>query len=145
MDYHEFIEKSGWEVSREDYEQIIKPLYLKGPSDIVGIEVTLFCQWLKDNNFTLEQLRQIAAIAEAYDGAVSKVSGLQQKVRDLEAEVTVLGLHEQKLQERLDAVIEVIGDETLVNRMVDDIETEDIIDAWIRTKNMKQNGRQVGQ
>ena len=134
MDYHEFIEKSGWEVSREDYEQIIKPLYLKGPSDIVGIEVTLFCQWLKDNNFTLEQLRQIAAIAEAYDGAVSKVSGLQQKVRDLEAEVTVLGLHEQKLQERLDAVIEVIGDETLVNRMVDDIETEDIIDAWIRTK-----------
>ena len=145
MDYHEFIEKSGWEVSREDYEQIIKPLYLKGPSDIVGIEVTLFCQWLKDNDFTLGQLRQIAAIAEAYDGAVSKVSGLQQKVRDLEAEVTVLGLHEQKLQERLDAVIEVIGDETLVNRMVDDIETEDIIDAWIRSKNMKQNGRQVGQ
>ena len=28
--------------------------------------------------------------------------------------------------------------------MVDDIETEDIIDAWIRTKNMKQNGRQAG-
>ena len=134
MDYHEFIEKSGWEVSREDYEQIIKPLYLKGPSDIVGIEVTLFCQWLKDNDFTLGQLRQIAAIAEAYDGAVSKVSGLQQKVRDLEAEVTVLGLHEQKLQERLDAVIEVIGDDTLVNRMIDDIETEDIIDAWIRAK-----------
>ena len=48
-------------------------------------------------------------------------------------------------QERLDAVIEVIGDESLVNRMVDDIETEDIIDAWIRTKNMKQNDRKVGQ
>ena len=145
MDYHEFIEKSGWEVSREDYEQIIEPLYLKGPSDIVGIEVTLFCQWLKDNDFTLGQLRQIAAIAEAYDGAVSKVSGLQQKVRDLEAEVTVLGLHEQKLQERLDAVIEVVGDETLVNRMVDDIETEDIIDAWIRAKTVdsfSKEGRQ---
>ena len=145
MDYHEFIEKSGWEVSREDYEQIIKPLYLKGPSDIVGIKVTLFCQWLKDNDFTLGQLRQIAAIAEAYDAAVSKASGLQQKVHDLEAEVTVLGLHEQKLQERLDAVIEVIGDETLVNRMVDDIETEDIIDAWIRTKTVdsfNKEGRQ---
>jgi hypothetical protein len=145
MDYHEFIEKSGWEISREDYEQIIEPLYLKGPSDIVGIEVTLFCQWLKDNDFTLGQLRQIAAIAEAYDGAVSKVSGLQQKVRDLEAEVTVLGLHEQKLQERLDAVIEVVGDESLVERMVDDIDTEDIIDAWVRAKIVKQNSRQVGQ
>lgn len=145
MDYHEFIEKSGWEVSREDYEQIIEPLYLKGPSDIVGIEVTLFCQWLKDNGFTLGQLRQIAAIAEAYDSAVSKVSGLQQKVRDLEAEVTVLGLHEQKLQERLDAVIEVVGDESLVERMVDDIATEDIIDAWVRAKIVKQNSRQVGQ
>lgn len=145
MDYHEFIEKSGWDVSREDYEQIIEPLYLKGPSDIVGIEVTLFCQWLKDNDFTIRQLRQIAAIAEAYDAIASKVSGLQQKVRDLEAEATVLGLHEQKLQERLDAVIEVVGDEHLVERMVDDIETEDIIDAWIRTKNMKQNDRQVGQ
>jgi hypothetical protein len=145
MDYHEFIEKSGWDVSREDYEQIIEPLYLKGPSDIVGIEVTLFCQWLKDNDFTIRQLRQIAAIAEAYDGAVSKVSGLQQKVRDLEAEVTVLGLHEQKLQERLDAVIEVVGDESLVERMVDDIATEDIIDAWVRAKIVKQNSRQVGQ
>jgi hypothetical protein len=145
MDYHEFIEKSGWEVSREDYEQIIEPLYLKGPSDIVGIDVTLFCQWLKDNDFTLGQLRQIAAIAEAYDGAVSKVSGLQQKVRDLEAEVTVLGLHEQKLQERLDAVIEVVGDESLVERMVDDIATEDIIDAWVRAKIVKQNSRQAGQ
>lgn len=145
MDYHEFIEKSGWEVSREDYEQIIEPIYLKGPSDIVGIEVTLFCQWLKDNDFTLGQLRQIAAIAEAYDGAVSKVGGLQQKVRDLEAEVTVLGLHEQKLQERLDAVIEVVGDESLVERMVDDIDTEDIIDAWVRAKIVKQNSRQVGQ
>ncbi len=145
MDYHEFIEKSGWEVSREDYEQIIEPLYLKGPSGIVGIEVTLFCQWLKDNDFTIRQLRQIAAIAEAYDDAVSKVSGLQQKVRDLEAEVTVLGLHEQKLQERLDAVIEVVGDESLVERMVDDIATEDIIDAWVRAKIVKQNSRQVGQ
>lgn len=145
MDYHEFIEKSGWEISREDYEQIIEPLYLKGPSDIVGIEVSLFCQWLKDNDFTLRQLRQIAAIAEAYDGAVSKVRGLQQKVRDLEAEVTVLGLHEQKLQERLDAVIEVVGDESLVERMVDDIDTEDIIDAWVRAKIVKQNSRQVGQ
>ena len=145
MDYHEFIEKSGWDVSREDYEQIIEPLYLKGPSDIVGIEVTLFCQWLKGNGFTLGQLRQIAAIAEAYDGAVSKVSGLQQKVRDLEAEVTVTGLHEQKLQERLDAVIEVVGDESLVERMVDDIATEDIIDAWVRAKIVKQNSRQAGQ
>ena len=145
MDYHEFIEKSGWDVSREDYEQIIEPLYLKGPSDIVGIEVTLFCQWLKENDFTIRQLRQIAAIAEAYDAIASKVSGLQQKVRDLEAEATVLGLHEQKLQERLDAVIEVVGDEYLVERMTDDIGTEDIIDAWIRSKNMKQNDRQVGQ
>ena len=145
MDYHEFVEKAGWDVSREDYENIIEPLYLKGPSDIVGIEVSLFCQWLKDNDFTLGQLRQIAAIAEAYDSAASKVGGLQQKVRDLEAEVTVLGLHEQKLQERLDAVIEVVGDESLVERMVDDIDTEGIIDAWIHAKIVKQNSRQVGQ
>lgn len=145
MDYHEFVEKAGWAVSREDYENIIEPLYLKGPSDIVGIEVSLFCQWLKDNDFTLGQLRQIAAITEAYDSAASKVTGLQQKVRDLEAEVNVLRLHEQKLQERLDAVIEVVGDEPLVERMVDDIDTEDIIDAWVHAKIVKQNSRQVGQ
>ena len=145
MDYHEFIEKSGWDVSREDYEQIIEPLYLKGPSDIVGIGMTLFCQWLRDNDFTLGQLRQIAAIAEAYDDAVSKVDELQEKVRNLEAEVTVLGLHEQQLQERLDAVIEVADEEFLVEGMVNDIPTEQIIDAWVRAKILKQNTRQVGQ
>lgn len=145
MDYHEFVDKAGWDVSREDYENIIEPLYLKGPSDIVGIGVTRFCQWVKENDFTLGQLRQIAAIAEAYDGAVSKVDGLQEKVRDLQAEVTVLGLHEQKLQERLDAVIEAADEQSLVERMVDDIPTDQIIDAWVRAKIVKQNSGQVRQ
>lgn len=145
MDYHEFVDKAGWDVSREEYENIIEPLYQKVPSDIVGIGVTPFCRWIKDNDFTLGQLRQIVAIAEAYDGAVSQVDDLQQKVRDLKAEVTVLGLHEQKLQERLDAVIEVADEEFLVEGMVNDIPTEQIIDAWVRAKILKQNGRQVGQ
>ena len=74
-----------------------------------------------------------------------RINELNGEIRSLKDELAVTGLHEHILQERLDAVIEVIGDESLVNRMVDDIETEDIIDAWIRTKNMKQNGRQVGQ
>lgn len=75
----------------------------------------------------------------------SKINELNSEIHGLKDELAVTGLHEHILQERLDAVIEIIGDESLVNRMVDDIETEDIIDAWIRTKNMKQNGRQVGQ
>ena len=75
----------------------------------------------------------------------SKINELNDEIHGLKDELAVTGLHEHILQERLDAVIEVIGDESLVNRMVDDIETEDIIDAWIRTKNMRQNGRQVGQ
>lgn len=74
-----------------------------------------------------------------------KINELNGEIHGLKGEASVMGLHERILQERLDAVIEVIGDESLVNRMVDDIETEDIIDAWIRTKNIKQNGRQVGQ
>lgn len=145
MDYYEFIEKSGWEdTTVDDYEQYILPAYMKGPSDIVGSEVTLFCRWLNDNGITLKQLKAFVPIIADFDEAVTNMQALQQKVRDLEAEVTVLGLHEQKLQERLDAVIEVVGDEHLVERMVDDIETEDIIDAWIRTKNVKQNDRQAG-
>ena len=75
----------------------------------------------------------------------SKINELNGEIHGLKGEASVMGLHERLLQERLDAVIEVIGDEHLVERMVDDIETEDIIDAWIRSKNMKQNGRQVGQ
>ena len=75
----------------------------------------------------------------------SKINELNGEIHGLKGEASVMGLHERILQERLDAVIEVIGDEHLVERMVDDIETEDIIDAWIRSKNMKQNGRQVGQ
>lgn len=145
MDYHEFIDKSGWKVSLQDYEQIIEPLYRKSPSDIVGVGVTRFCRWLKDNDFTMGQLRQITAIAEAYDSAVSKVDDLQEKIRELKAEVTVLGLHEEKLQERLNAVIEVADEESLVERMVDDIPTEQIIDAWIHAKILKQNSRQVVQ
>ena len=74
-----------------------------------------------------------------------RINELNGEIRGLKDELAVTGLHEHMLQERLDAVIEVIGDESLVERMVDDIETEDIIDAWIRSKNMKQNGRQVGQ
>ena len=74
-----------------------------------------------------------------------KIDELNSEIHGLKDELAVTGLHEHMLQERLDAVIEVVGDEHLVERMVDDIETEDIIDAWIRTKNMKQNGRQVGQ
>ena len=75
----------------------------------------------------------------------SEINRLTGEIHGLKGEASVMGLHEHILQERLDAVIEVIGDESLVERMVDDIETEDIIDAWIRSKNMKQNGRQVGQ
>ena len=75
----------------------------------------------------------------------SKINELNGEIHGLKEELAVTGLHEHILQERLDAVIDVIGDESLVERMVDDIETEDIIDAWIRSKNMKQNGRQVGQ
>ena len=75
----------------------------------------------------------------------SEINRLTGEIHGLKGEASVMGLHERLLQERLDAVIEVIADESLVARMVDDIETEDIIDAWIRTKNMKQNGRQVGQ
>ena len=75
----------------------------------------------------------------------SEINRLTGEIHGLKGEASVMGLHERLLQERLDAVIEVIGDESLVERMIDDIETEDIIDAWIRSKNMKQNGRQVGQ
>lgn len=74
-----------------------------------------------------------------------EINELNGEIHGLKGEASVMGLHERILQERLDAVIEVIGDESLVERMVDDIETEDIIDAWIRTKNMKQIDRQVGQ
>ena len=75
----------------------------------------------------------------------SKINELNGEIHGLKDELAVTGLHEHMLQERLDAVIAVIGDEHLVERMVDDIDTEDIIDAWIRSKNMKQNDRQVGQ
>ena len=75
----------------------------------------------------------------------SKINSLTGEIHGLKDELAVTGLHEQKLQERLDAVIEVIGDESLVERMVDDIETEDIIDAWIRAKTVgsfSKEGRQ---
>lgn len=90
----------------------------------------------------------IENVAKLHDKIAAQhniIKELNGKIYELKGEVTVLGLHEQKLQERLDAVIEVVGDEHLVERMTDDIGTEDIIDAWIRAKNMKQNDRQVGQ
>lgn len=88
---------------------------------------------------TVANLRDIVAELKR------KINELNGEIRGLKDELAVTGLHEHMLQERLDAVIEVVGDEHLVERMVDDIETEDIIDAWIRTKNVKQNDRQVGQ
>lgn len=145
MDYHEFKEKSGWVVSLQEYEQIVKPVYLNGPFDVVGGEVTLFCQWLNDNGFNLKQLEQIAHITEAYATAKTRAKELQKKVNDLEGELTVVCTHDEKLQARLDAFIEIVGDDTLVNRMIDDIETEDIIDAWIRAKTVgsfSKEGRQ---
>ena len=88
---------------------------------------------------TVANLRDIVAELKR------KINELNGEIHGLKGEASVMGLHERLLQERLDAVIEVIGDESLVDRMVDDIETEDIIDAGIRSKNTKQNGRQVGQ
>lgn len=88
---------------------------------------------------TVANLRDIVAELKR------KINELNGEIHGLKGEASVMGLHERILQERLDAVIEVIGDEHLVERMVDDIDTEDIIDAWIRSKNMKQNDRQVGQ
>lgn len=90
----------------------------------------------------------IGAVSKLHDKIAqmhSKINELNGKIHELKDELAVTGLHEQKLQERLDAVIEVVGDEHLVERMTDDIGTEDIIDAWIRAKNMKQNGRQVNE
>lgn len=88
---------------------------------------------------TVANLRDIVAELKR------KINELNGEIHGLKGEASVMGLHERILQERLDAVIEVIGDEHLVERMVDDIDTEDIIDAWIRTKNVKQIDRQVGQ
>lgn len=101
-----------------------------------------------DDSPEVNQRLIIDTVANLHDKIVqmhSKINELNGEIHGLKDELAVTGLHEHILQERLDAVIEVIGDESLVNRMVDDIETEDIIDAWIRSKNMKQNGRQVGQ
>ena len=88
---------------------------------------------------TVANLRDIVAELKR------KINELNGEIHGLKDELAVTGLHEHMLQERLDAVIEVVGDEHLVERMVDDIETEDIIDAWIRTKNVKQIDRKVEQ
>ena len=86
MDYHEFKEKSGWEdTTVDDYEQYVKPAYMEGPSDIVGIEVTLFCRWLNDNGITMKQLKAITPIISAFDEGITEIQTLRQKVRDLEA------------------------------------------------------------
>ena len=101
-----------------------------------------------DDSPEVNQQMIIDTVAKLHDKIAqmhSKINELNGEIHELKDELAVTGLHEHMLQERLDAVIEVIGDEHLVERMVDDIETEDIIDAWIRTKNMKQNDRQVGQ
>ena len=101
-----------------------------------------------DDSTEVNQRLIIETVANLHDKIAqmhSKINELNGEIHGLKCEASVMGLHERLLQERLDAVIEVIGDEHLVERMVDDIETEDIIDAWIRSKNMKQNGRQVGQ
>ena len=137
MDYHEFMDKSGWEVSLQDYEQIIEPLYLKGPSDIVGIEVSLFCQWLKDNDFTLKQLKAFVPIIADFDEAVTKMQALQQKVRDLEAEVMLSRTNEEAVERRLRAVIRCFGEDTIAERMVDDIDTDTIIDMYARMKGIE--------
>ena len=101
-----------------------------------------------DDSPEVNQRLIIETVANLHDKIAqmhSKINELNGEIHELKGEASVMGLHERLLQERLDAVIEVVGDESLVERMVDDIETEDIIDAWIRTKNMKQNGRQVEQ
>ena len=101
-----------------------------------------------DDSTEVNQKRILDTVKELRDTVAElkrRINELNGEIRGLKDELAVTGLHEHILQERLDAVIEVIGDEHLVERMVDDIETEDIIDAWIRSKNMKQNGRQVGQ
>ena len=101
-----------------------------------------------DDSIEVNQKMIIDTVKDLRDNVAElkrRINELNGEIHGLKGEASVMGLHERILQERLDAVIEVIGDESLVNRMVDDIETEDIIDAWIRTKNMKQNGRQVGQ
>ena len=101
-----------------------------------------------DDSPEVNQQLIIDTVANLHDKIAqmhSKINELNGEIHGLKGEASVMGLHEQKLQERLDAVIEIIGDDTLVNRMVDDIETEDIIDAWIRAKtadSFNKEGRQ---
>ena len=101
-----------------------------------------------DDSPEVNQRLIIETVANLHDKIAqmhSKINELNGEIHELKCEASVMGLHEQKLQERLDAVIEIIGDDTLVNRMVDDIETEDIIDAWIRAKTVdsfNKEGRQ---
>ena len=134
MDYHEFIEKSGWDVTEEEYEQYILPTYMKGPSDIIGIEVTLFCQWLNDNGFTMKQLKAIAPIMLYFDDAVTKNQALQSQVRDLEADLMLSRTNEDAVERRLRAVLRCYGEDDVCQRMVDDIPTDQIIDMYARAK-----------
>lgn len=134
MDYHEFIEKSGWDITEDEYEQYVLPTYMKGPSDIIGIEVTLFCRWLKDSGITMKQLKAIVPIICDFDEAVTKVQALQTQIRDMEADLMLSRTNEDAVERRLRAVLRCYGEDDVCQRMVDDIPTDQIIDMYARAK-----------
>lgn len=134
MDYHEFIEKSGWDITEDEYEQYVLPAYMKGPSDITGIEVTLFCRWLKDSGITMKQLKAIVPIICDFNEAVTKVQALQTQIRDMEADLMLSRTNEDAVERRLRAVLRCYGEDDVCQRMVDDIPTDQIIDMYARAK-----------
>ena len=78
-----------------------------------------------DDSPEVNQRLIIDTVANLHDKITqmhSKINELNGEIHGLKGEASVMGLHERLLQERLDAVIEVIGDESLVDRMVDDID-----------------------
>ena len=66
-----------------------------------------------------------------------KIAELNGKLHDLEAEVMLSRTNEEAVERRLRAVIRCFGEDTIAERMVDDIDTDTIIDMYARMKGIE--------
>lgn len=86
-----------------------------------------------DDSPEVNQQLIIDTVAALHD----KVAELNGKLHDLETQVMLSKTNEEAVERRLNAVIRCFGEENIVERMIDDVDTEDVIDLYARRQGIE--------
>lgn len=140
MQYKEFMEKTRgtYNITYEEYTDVIEPFYLHVPSTIAGNTATEFCDWLTDNfvfnGSVMAAGSAMKSLGTAYDREVTKANELSAALSESEKANAALAKELEIMKKRLNALIDVIDIDQVKAYLSEQVSLLGMLDAYSGVK-----------